>query len=243
MRIIVVGAAGDIGRAACHALGTEHDLITVGRTGGDFQVDISDLGAVAAMFRSVGTFDAVVSCAGDASFVPLREMDDTAFLVGLHQKVMGQVNLVLAGTSGIADGGSFTLTSGVLDRDPIKMGTNAATANGALAGFVKSAAIELPRGLRINVVSPGLLDVSVPRYGSWFAGHKPVSSQDVGRAYVKCVAGGLTGQVVVVAGRMRLHARRSGGSVTHRPKAMRPFLCPQASVGHAARVWRWRSAR
>ena len=119
-------------------------------------------------------------------------------MVGLRQKVMGQVNLVLAGLDAISDGGSFTLTSGVLDRDPIRMGTNAATANGALAGFVKSAAIEMPRGTRINVVSPEMLNVSAPRYGKWFHGHKPVSSEDVGLAYAKCVEGALTGQVVIV---------------------------------------------
>ena len=119
-------------------------------------------------------------------------------MVGLRQKVMGQVNLVLAGLDMIADGGSFTLTSGVLDRDPIRMGTNSATANGALAGFVTSAALEMARGLRVNVVSPGMLDISAPRYGEWFRGHKPVSSQDVGLAYVKCVEGALTGQLVIV---------------------------------------------
>ncbi len=119
-------------------------------------------------------------------------------MVGLQQKIMGQVNLVLAGLNVVTDGGSFTLTSGVLDRDPIRMGTNAATANGALAGFVKGASIEMPRGLRINVVSPGMLDVSVPRYGSWFQGHRPVRSHDVGLAYAKCVEGALTGQVVIV---------------------------------------------
>ena len=119
-------------------------------------------------------------------------------MFGLRQKVMGQVNLVLAGLDVIADGGSFTLTSGVLDRDPIRMGTNAATANGALAGFVKSAAIEMDRGLRVNVVSPGMLDVSAPRYGAWFHGHKPVLSHDVGLAYAKCVEGALTGQIVIV---------------------------------------------
>ena len=82
--------------------------------------------------------------------------------------------------------------------DPVRMGTNAATANGAIAGFVKSAAIEMPRALRINVVSPGMLDVSAPRYGKWFHGHKPVPSHDVGLAYAKCVEGALTGQVMIV---------------------------------------------
>jgi len=198
MKIIVVGASGDIGKAACEELSARHEIVTVGRTGGMHQVDVSDLDVVKALYKAVGPVDAVVSCAGDATFAPLSEMDSQAFMVGLTQKVMGQVNLVLAGLDAVSDGGSFTLTSGVLDRDPIRMGTNAATANGALAGFVKSAAIELPRGLRINVVSPGMLDVSASRYGAWFQGHKPVSSQDVGLAYAKSVEGALTGQVMIV---------------------------------------------
>ncbi len=198
MKVIVVGAAGDIGQAACDELAKRHDIITAGRSTGDVRVDIADLAAVGDLYRKVGEFDAVVSCAGDATFVSLAEFTQDSFMLGLRQKVMGQINLVLAGLKVIADGGSFTLTSGVLDRDPIRMGTNAATANGALAGFVKSAAIEMPRGLRINAVSPGLLDVSEPRYGKWFHGHKPVPSSEVGRAFAKSVEGALTGQVLIV---------------------------------------------
>jgi len=198
MRVIVVGAAGDIGQAACKELSARYEIITVGRSSGDYQADIGDMNEVKSLYRAVGDFDAVVSCAGDATFAPLAEMDQEMFMIGLQQKIMGQVNLVLSGLDVIAEGGSFTLTSGVLDRDPIRMGTNAATANGALAGFVKSAAIEMARGLRINVVSPGMLDVSEPRYGAWFQGHKPVPSHDVGLAYAKCVEGALTGQVVTV---------------------------------------------
>lgn len=198
MIIIVVGASGDIGKAACEELEQRHEIITVGRTTGDYQVDVSDFSVVKSLYENIGNFDAVVSCAGDATFAPLAEMSQETFMLGLKQKVMGQVNLVLAGLYVISDGGSFTLTSGVLDRDPIRMGANAATANGALAGFVKSAAIEMRRELRVNVVSPGMLDVSAPRYGEWFHGHKPVSSQDVGLAYAKCVEGALTGQVVIV---------------------------------------------
>ncbi len=198
MKIIVVGASGDIGQAACKELRKRHEIIMVGRSSGDYQVDVSDFSAVKSLYETIGHFDAVVSCAGDATFAPLAEMTQEMFMVGLQQKVMGQVNLVLAGLDVISDGGSFTLTSGVLDRDPIRMGTNAATANGALAGFVKSAAIEMVRGLRVNVVSPGMLDVSAPLYGALFHGHKPVSSYDVGLAYTKCVEGALSGQVVIV---------------------------------------------
>jgi len=198
MKIIVIGAEGDIGKAACKELETRHDLIKAGRSSGDILVDMSDRSSVENMYTKIGPVDAVISAAGDVHFGTLDEYTSETFMLGLQQKVMGQINLVLAGLSTVKDGGSFTLTSGVLDRDPIRMGTGAATANGALGGFVVGAAIEMPRGLRINVVSPGLLDVSVPRYGQWFAGHNPVSSKRVGRAYAKSVEGAITGQIIIV---------------------------------------------
>ncbi|MEC5323259.1 short chain dehydrogenase [Aurantimonas sp. A3-2-R12] len=198
MKIIVVGAEGDIGEAACEELGRRHDLVRVGRSSGEIQVDMSDRSSVDEMYARVGTVDAVVSTAGDVHFAPLGEHTAETLMLGLRQKVMGQINLVLAGLKSVVEGGSFTLTSGVLDRDPIRTGVGAATANGALGGLVVGAAIEMPRRLRINVVSPGLLDVSVPRYGQWFPGHDPVSSERVGRAYAKSVDGAITGQVIIV---------------------------------------------
>jgi len=119
-------------------------------------------------------------------------------MFGLTDKVMGQINVVLEGLNWVNDGGSFTLTSGVLDRDPIRSGAGAATANGALGGFVVGSAIEMPRGIRINVVSPGLLDVSEARYGAFFPGHERVSAQRVGLAYIKSVEGPGTGKVIIV---------------------------------------------
>jgi NAD(P)-dependent dehydrogenase (short-subunit alcohol dehydrogenase family) len=198
MRIIVVGAEGDIGKAVCNELGFRHEIIKAGRSSGDFRVDIADRVSVEAMYAKCAKVDAVVSTAGDVHFGALGEYTEETFMLGLRHKVMGQVNLVLAGLATLSDGGSFTLTSGVLDRDPIRMGTGAAAANGALGGFVLSAAIEMPRGLRINAVSPGLLDVSVPRYGEWFPGHEPVSSKRVGLAYAKSVEGAITGKVIIV---------------------------------------------
>jgi NAD(P)-dependent dehydrogenase (short-subunit alcohol dehydrogenase family) len=199
MRIIVVGAEGDIGKAACSALEARHEIIKAGRSSGDVQVDLTDHTSIKAMYDHVGLVDAVISTAGGVHFGPLGDFSEETFMIGLRNKVMGQVNLVLAGLTKISDGGSFTLTSGVLDRDPIRMGTGAATANGALGGFVVGAAIEMPRAQRINVVSPGLLEISVPRYGEWFAGHEPVSSQSVGLAYAKSVEGAITGQVIIVS--------------------------------------------
>ncbi|MGL6209664.1 MAG: short chain dehydrogenase [Paracoccaceae bacterium] len=198
MKIIVVGAEGDIGKTICAELGGRHDLIKAGRNSGDVRVDISDRASIRAMYAAVGPVEAVVSATGSVHFGPLAEFTEEQMMLGLTNKVMGQINLVLEGLAHVAEAGSFTLTSGVLDRDPIRMGMGASTANAALGGFVKGAAIEMPRGLRVNVVSPGLLQASVPRYGAWFPGHEPVPSDRVGRAYAKSVEGAGTGQVIIV---------------------------------------------
>ena len=198
MRILVVGANGTVGQAVARALSTRHDIVTAGRSGGDITVDLMKADSVSAMYAKLGTLDAVVACAGHVHFGPVATMTPEQFRKGLDDKLMGQVNLVLLGMAHVADGGSFTLTSGVLDRDPVRQGANAAAVNGAIGGFVKAAAIEMPRGIRINAVSPGLLEESEKKYEGFFPGHEPVSSARVGLAYVKSVEGALTGQVFAV---------------------------------------------
>ncbi|MBW4709198.1 short chain dehydrogenase [Roseobacter sp. YSTF-M11] len=198
MKIAVIGAEGDIGKAACCELSRRHRLIKVGRSSGDIIADMTDPASIDAMYARTAPLDAVVVTAGDVHFGALMEFTPAHYMEGLAHKAMGQVNVVLAGLTRLSDNGSFTLTSGVLDRDPIRMGSGAALANGALGGFVVSAAVEMPRGIRINVVSPGLLDVSVARYGDWFPGHEPVSSHRVGLAYARSVEGAGTGKVISV---------------------------------------------
>lgn len=198
MKIILFGASGDVGRAAYDELSSRHEIISVGRSSTEISVDISDRNSIKKMYEHVGSFDAVVCAAGSVTFAQLSEFTEKSFMLGLQNKLMGQINLVLVGISHISDAGSFTLTSGVLDRDPVFSGTNAATANAGLAGFVKSASIEMQRGLRLNVVSPGLLDISEKRFGAFFPGHERVSSKRVGLAFAKSVEGALTGQVIVV---------------------------------------------
>lgn len=198
MKIILIGASGDIGKSAYAELSPRHEIISVGRKSGDIQVDLSDRQSIASMYEKAGKVDAVVSTAGNVHFGPLADFTEEQFMVGLTNKVMGQINLVVEGMGSMNDSGSFTLTSGVLNRDPIRMGSGAATANGAIDGFVVGSAIEMPRGIRINVVSPGLLDVSEKRYGSFFPGHERVAAKRVGLAYAKCIEGPGTGQVIIV---------------------------------------------
>lgn len=198
MRILVIGAEGTVGKAAVNELGRRHEIVTAGRSSGDLRVDIASETSIRDMFAKLGKVDAVVSTAGHVHYGPLTTMTGEQFKSGLLDKLLGQVNLVLIGQNFVTDGGSFTLTSGIVDREPIRQGANAAAVNGALGAFVKSAAIEMPRALRINVVSPALLEESAKKYEGFFPGHETVSSARVGLAYAKSVEGALTGQVITV---------------------------------------------
>lgn len=198
MKIIVIGAGGAVGKAAVEALAPRHEIIAVGRSSGNLQLDIDDVDSIRAMYREAGKVDAVVSAVGHGHFGAVDEMTAEQFMMGIHHKVLPQVNLVLEGFDYINDGGSFTLTSGVLNRDPIRGGAAAAAANGALDSFVLGAAVEMPRGIRINSVSPEVLEVSRQKYDGFFRGHVHVSNEAVGLAYSKAVEGCLTGRVFTV---------------------------------------------
>ena len=198
MRILIVGGSGTVGQAAAKELAKRHEIVMAGRSSGDLTVNVMNEESVTAMYAKLGKVDAIVTCVGHVHFGPVATMTPEQFRKGLNDKLMGQVNLVLLGMNNVNDNGSFTLTSGILDRDPVRQGANAAAVNGAIGGFVKGAAIEMPRGIRINAVSPGLLEDSAVKYDGFFPGHEPVSAARVGLAYAKSVDGALTGQVISV---------------------------------------------
>ena len=195
MKIILVGASGNIGRAVAAELSQRHEIVRVGRSSGDVHADMTSRESIKKMYEQVGSFDAVVSTAGNVHFGDFNEMQEEQYYVGIRDKLMGQVNLVLIGRDHIADSGSFTLTTGILSHDPIRYGSSASMVNAAIDGFVIAAAIELPRGIRINSVSPGVLQESMDAIGSYFRGHEPVPAARVALAYSKSVEGLLTGRV------------------------------------------------
>jgi NAD(P)-dependent dehydrogenase (short-subunit alcohol dehydrogenase family) len=198
MKVVVIGAAGVVGRTAVDALSGRHEVIRVGKTSGDVQVDVEDVDSIRAMYQQIGKVDAVVTAVGHGHFGAVHEMTGDQFMEGINYKVLPQVNVVLEGFDYVNDGGSFTVTSGVLNRDPIPGGSGFAAANGALDGFVTAAAVEMPRGIRINVVSPEILEASRAAYEGFFPGHVHVSNEAVGLVYSKAVEGCLTGQVFIV---------------------------------------------
>lgn len=194
MKILLIGASGTIGSAVANELEQRHDVLRIGRTRGDYQVDISSSASIRSLFKQTGRFDALVCAAGNVTFAALEDMTEEHFALGLNDKLMGQVNLLLIGREFINDGGSFTFTTGITSHDPIRTGSSASLVNGAIDAFVKAAAIELPRGLRVNSVSPNVLVEAMPAYAPYFRGFKPVPAADVALAYAKSVEGLQTGQ-------------------------------------------------
>jgi NAD(P)-dependent dehydrogenase (short-subunit alcohol dehydrogenase family) len=195
MRIILVGASGVVGGAVRAALGARHEIIAVSRSTGEVQVDIADPVSIREFFDRAGQFDALICTAGVVKYAPFTQLGETDYEVGLRSKLMGQVNLVTYGLPRIADGGSFTLTSGLTNDDPIREGAASSLVNGALEGYVHGAAIEMPRGVRINLVSPTLVEESTALYGPYFPGTTTMPARDVALGYVKSVEGAQSGRV------------------------------------------------
>lgn len=195
MKIIVVGASGTIGKAVVEELGDRHEVIRAGREGSDLKIDITESSSIRDALKSVGSFDALISAAGAVHFGDFAEMTEELYDIGIRNKLMGQVNLVLIGRDYIARNGSFTLTTGVLSHDPIRYGSSAAMVNGAIDSFTKASAIEMPNGLRINTVSPGVITEALPHYAPYFRGFEPVPAAKAARAYAKSVEGLQTGQI------------------------------------------------
>ncbi|SDX15055.1 NAD(P)-dependent dehydrogenase, short-chain alcohol dehydrogenase family [Collimonas sp. OK242] len=198
MKIAVIGATGTVGKAVVAQLASRHEIIEVGNRSGQYQVDMTDIRSVEALFGKIGKVDAVVSTAGKLHFGPLQELTPEKFGIGLRDKLMGQINLALVAQHHLNDGGSITLTSGILSDEPILQGVNASTVNAALDGFVRAAAIELKRGIRINVVSPTVLEESLASYGPFFYGFQAAPASRVAQAYSRSVEGAQTGRVYKV---------------------------------------------
>jgi NAD(P)-dependent dehydrogenase (short-subunit alcohol dehydrogenase family) len=194
MRVVIVGATGTIGTAVVHRLSERHEIVRVGHRHGDYQVDLTRIDSINALYESVGPFDAVVSTAGVAKMAAFDELDEADYQVGLRNKLMGQVNLVRLGRRFIRDRGSFTLTSGVLSHEPMKGSASISMVNAGLEGFVRAAALELPRGIRLNAVSPPWVTETLQMLHMDASIGLPAS--EVARAYIASVEGSMTGRII-----------------------------------------------
>jgi NAD(P)-dependent dehydrogenase (short-subunit alcohol dehydrogenase family) len=193
MKVIVIGATGTIGRVVADALATEHEVVRASRQG-DVKVDIEDPRSIEALFRRVKDVDAVVSCAGNARFVPLLQLSDDDIAYSLKSKLLGQVELIRQALQHVREGGSVTVTSGVLAQRPMPGGAAISMVNAGLEGFVRGAAAEAPRGVRVNAVSPPWVSETLVALKMDPAHGLPAAT--VARAYVAAVTGRANGETL-----------------------------------------------
>ncbi|MCW3466450.1 short chain dehydrogenase [Chitinophaga nivalis] len=198
MKILVIGASGTIGRKLVPALSSTDTIITAGRNSGDIRVDVTDATAIRQLFQEVKGIDACICIAASGPLDNFSTLTEKQLLADMQGKLFGQINLVLIGQHYLNDNGSFTLTSGIFADIPYKGVTGGAIVSGGLHSFVLNAAIELPRGLRINVVSPGMVEDSAKDFGHLFPGLQPVSMQAITDAYRKSIYENNTGQLIKV---------------------------------------------
>lgn len=194
MRILVVGATGTIGRAVVAALSDAHEIVPASRRSTPITVDLANAASVRAMYGSTGELDAVVCAAGEAKFAPLAQLTDEDFRFCLDNKLMGQVNLVRLGFEHVRDRGSFTLTTGVLAHAPMPGSAAISLVNAAVEGFVRAAALEAPRGIRVNAVSPPWVTETLVALKMDPAQGLPAAV--VARSYVESLTGRASGAVL-----------------------------------------------
>jgi NAD(P)-dependent dehydrogenase (short-subunit alcohol dehydrogenase family) len=154
MKVLLIGANGNLGKLIYPAITENHEVVTAGRKHGDFMVDITSLSSIENLFKQVTNIDAVICAAGDSISENLHLMSNEKYMAGIQHKLLSQINLVLVGMKFLNDNGSFTLISGKMGEKPVKAASGKAVANGAINSFVLGAALEMPRGIRLNVVSP-----------------------------------------------------------------------------------------
>lgn len=198
MKILVVGASGTIGKEVVRLLAPRHDVVKVGHRSGDFQVDLGSKDSIEILFKEVSSVDAVISTAGLAKFGRLNDLTDEDYQLGLQNKLMGQVNLARIGRKYITEGGSITLTSGVLGRKPIPGSAAISMVNAGLEGFVRAVALEMERGIRINVVSPIFATETLSMLGMDPSQGMPAAN--FASAYKESVEGHRNGEVIDVQG-------------------------------------------
>ncbi len=196
MKILIIGGNGTIGKSVSSHFRQSDDIIVAGRTSGDLLVDISDSSSIENMFIKTGKLDAIICIAGEAKWADFDELSEEDYYIGFKSKLMGQVNLVRMGRQYLQPSGSITLTTGILADDPVVKTASASMVNGALHSFVQAVALEMQNGIRINVVSSGMVVDAYEKYKDYFPGHNPIPMSKVVNGYVRSVRGKGNGEII-----------------------------------------------
>ena len=196
MKIVIIGGNGTIGKKVVSHFNKENNVIIAGRSSGNVTVDITDSNSIKEMFEKIGKIDAIICIAGEAKWAAFNELTEDDYYIGFKSKLMGQVNLVRIGKHYLNPKGSITLSTGILADDPVIKTASASMVNGAIHSFVQAVALEMENGVRINVVSSGMVEDSYEKYKDYFPGHNPIPMNKVVNGYVRSAQGKGNGEII-----------------------------------------------
>lgn len=198
MKILIIGGNGTIGKTLVSHFSKNNEIIIAGRTSGSVKVDIANSNSIKSMFQEIGKVDAIICVAGEAKWADFKQLTEDDYYIGLKSKLMGQVNLVRIGQNYLNPKGSITLSTGILADDPVIKTTSASMVNGGIHSFVKAVVLEIENGIRINVVSSGMVEDAYEKYKSYFPGHNPIPMKKVINGYVRSVEGKANGEIIKI---------------------------------------------
>lgn len=193
-KIVVTGATGTIGKAVSDLLARDHKIIRVGNCQGDHTVDLGSKASIENLFKTIGPVDGVVCTAGSVRFGKVNEVSDDDYISCINSKLIWQVNLVRIAIRYLNPNGFITLTTGMLAREPLPSTVPAAMVNAALEGFVRAAALDVEKGLRINAVSPIFINITARKMGLTDIG--TMTKEETAKAYLASAEGDMTGQIL-----------------------------------------------
>lgn len=196
MKIVVIGGTGTIGKRIVEHFLMGNEVIVAARSSKDYPIDIADTKSIKKLFKKTGKVDAIICAAGEAKWAPFDDLSESDYHIGLRSKLMGQVNVVRIGQKYLKRNGSITLTTGILADDPVVKTTSAAMVNGAIHSFVQAVALEIKRGIRVNVVSSGVVEDAYEKYESYFPGHPAIPMDRMMLGYIRSVKGKGSGEII-----------------------------------------------
>lgn len=196
MKILIIGGNGTIGKTVATHFKEKNEVLIAGRNSGDVTVDIADSSSIKEMFEKTGKLDSIICIAGEAKWADFNDLTEEDYYIGLKSKLMGQVNLVRIGKDYLNPNGSITLSTGILADDPVVKTASAAMVNGGIHSFVQAASLELENGIRLNVVSSGMVEDAYEKYKDYFPGHNPIPMKKVINGYVRSLNGKGNGEVI-----------------------------------------------
>ncbi len=192
MKIVVIGATGTIGAAVVAALEATHEVVGVSRRS-EPPVDVGEPSTIARLLATVRGIDAIICCAANAPLRSFPESSEEEFQGSIQAKLFGQIDLIRQASHHLRDGGSITVTSGAIP-DGLVGSAGGALVNAGLEAFVRAVAPELPRGIRVNAVSPGWVQESLDLLGIDSVVGTPVAT--VVGAYIEALEGTTRGVTI-----------------------------------------------